>query len=68
MPLRIRRTATPTAAPFGQYDADVAAFELGDSNGRRAQHWTTGTNGSRVNPRSSKCLDANRAGTADGTS
>jgi hypothetical protein len=60
--------AMPTAAPFSRYGATVAAFKLGDSNGRGAQNWTTGTNGSRVNPRSSKCLDANRACTADGTS
>lgn len=68
MPLRIRRMAPPTAAPFGRYGAGVVVFKLGDSNGRGAQNRTTGTNGSRVNPLSSKCLDANRAGTADGTS
>ena len=68
MPLRIRRMAPPTAALFGRYGAGVAVFKLGDSNGRGAQHRTTDTNGSRVNPRSGMCLDANRAGTADGTS
>lgn len=60
---------TPSAAPFGRYSsAVVAAFKLGDSNGSGAQNWTTGTNGPLVNPQSSKCLDANRASTADGTS
>ena len=47
--------------------ANAAAVRLWTCNGGEGQNWTAGANGSVVNPRSGKCLDANGGSSADGT-
>jgi type 1 glutamine amidotransferase len=47
--------------------ANAAAVRLWTCNGSGGQNWTAGANGSLVNPRSGKCLDANGGSSADGT-
>ncbi|GAA1287138.1 lectin [Saccharothrix xinjiangensis] len=47
--------------------ADGALVRLWTCNGGGGQSWTAGANGSLVNPRSGKCLDANGGSSTDGT-
>ncbi|MFT7835862.1 ThuA domain-containing protein [Saccharothrix sp. BKS2] len=46
---------------------DGSVVRLWTCNGGAGQNWTPGANGSLVNARSGKCLDANGGGAADGT-